>query len=302
MDFEKVNAQELNFKKLEASGITEDEFSVDVTTPVQETPVQKPETQQMSQPEPLQETESTPTPDSEMSEPRGLENLDPKECKANVDAILGVSDEKKVEQPSRSFFTSIDVEREEVGRFAKEYSRELLTLDYVGSSALLLKQAVDIERRYRVTLPLRAYGLEPVVFYRANCTPAGIPPADGKERVDDKVSIDCGDTELPYELLNIDGINYLSCCGDVLDESYLYSVIAEAKQEVQYNGSYKFPLVGLRLLRDAENGDTYIVTLRLNTYEMSILVKSMTSDPGVTARQEVDSDGHSCLYFTRSAV
>lgn len=292
MDFEKVNAQELNFKKLEAAGISEDEFRIDAPSPAPEISEQEQTPQ-----------EPTPTPATAAAEEnRGTEGSESKESNANMDAILGVAVENKVDQPSHSFFTSIDVESDEVGRFAKEYSRELLTLDYVGSSALLLKQAVEIERRYRVTLPLRAYGLEPVVFYRANCTPAGLPPVDGKERVDDKVSIDCGDTEFPYELLNIDGINYLSCCGDVLDESYLYSIIAEAKQAVQYTGSYKFPLVGLRLLRDAENGDTYIVTLRLNTYEMSILVKSMTSDYGVTARQEVDSDGHSCLYFTRSAV
>lgn len=192
--------------------------------------------------------------------------------------------------------------------FAKEYTPQMETPSYVGNTDMILQYLFREERKHHVTMPIRACGIDPIVF--DNAPRWSMKDEDDTSVETDYFLIDDGEekteesVEHLYELIEVDGNLYLSCMTECLDSNYLHQVIADATTTMRETGSYIFRMVGLRRLAVDEDTSSaegefpvgkLLETLRLNTYEMSVLCNYM-SDFNVEPTFEVIG-GHRCICF-----
>lgn len=174
--------------------------------------------------------------------------------------------------------------------FAREYAPKMECPKYIGDTSMILDYLYREERKHKITLPVRACGIDPVVFeYVEHLT-------EGDEATP-YFAIPEGDNTHVYELIEVDGDLYMSCMSECLDPDYLHSIITAATTSMMETGNYIFRMTGLKRLAREDGSDTgrLLKTLRLNTYEMSALCSYM-ADFGVEPTFEV-INGNKCICF-----
>lgn len=213
-------------------------------------------------------------------------------------------------QSSSPKFMRIDVDDEAMAGFSREYNPAMETQICIADKTMLLEYMVATERRYNITMSFPAYGVDPIVFdevlkemRQRNAEPgeeaASLPPVvaiNVKGR--DKES---GGRELQemYEKIEVDGVLYLSCISECLDKEYLHSIIAEATEAVYMHGSYVYTMVGPKPITiDGEAQGEFIETLKLNSYELSVLLSYMQKIDGVAVYHGI-FNGRSAIKFER---
>ena len=196
-------------------------------------------------------------------------------------------------------FTEVDVKNCGL-EFAGEWRPVMATPNYIGETSMLLEYLKRQERLHKVTMPIRACGIDPILF--ENIKFLELPPReDGKDNPKMfEIPSEHGDDEAvsAYELIKVDNNLYLSCVTECLDKDYLNSIIAEATAAVKATGRYVFSMVGFKKLA-LEQGKTegrLLDTLRLNSYEMSVLISYMNQFQGITINYQVINDKQ-CIVF-----
>lgn len=185
--------------------------------------------------------------------------------------------------------------------FAQEFSPQMDLLNYIGNTNMLLQYLFTEERKHKVTMPIKACGIDPRMFEHVEY--AVEEPEDGEEGAEEPtnvftISVDVnGDTHTSlYELITVDGSQFMSCMSECLDEAYLHQIIAEATLSMRESGQYIFRMVGLRRLA-IDNGTTgqLLETLRLNTFEMSALCSYMEGFDVEPSFEVINK--HQCICF-----
>lgn len=197
-------------------------------------------------------------------------------------------------------FTEVNVENCGL-EFANEWRPTMDTPDYIGETAMLLEYLKRQERLHRVTMPIKACGIDPILF--DNVKLLELPEEKDKQApqmFEIPVAHAESDAVSAYELIKVDGNLYLSCVTECLDKDYLNSIIAEATAAVKATGRYVFQMVGFKKLA-LEEGKTegrLLDTLRLNSYEMSALISYMNQFEGLNITYQVINDKQ-CICFQR---
>ena len=200
-------------------------------------------------------------------------------------------------------FTTVGIEDSVLAGFAKEYNPSLVTSICVADKQMLLQYMVSTERRYNVTLSFPAYGVDPIVFDEAVREAQSDTEHDESApvvvAVDFRRDGEAAENPPLYEKILVDGVLYFSCISECLDENYLHKVITEATESVYMHNQYVYTLVGPRPLTfDDKFKGSFIETLKLNSYELSVLLSYMDKISGVTITHGV-FDGHSAIMFKR---
>lgn len=195
-------------------------------------------------------------------------------------------------------FTVVNIDPTGVSMFSREYSPSFEVVDCVAEIDMLLKYMVRVERQNGITMSFRAYGVDPIVFEKALPAEAmeGAPACVGIP-VDGRASGDNGSEEI-YEMIEVDGALYLSCMSESLNQDYLHQVISEATEEIFTHGKYVYTLVGPRPLAARDGSQYFIETLKLNSYEMSVLLAYMGQIGGVSIKHG-KYGGRTAILFTR---
>lgn len=197
-------------------------------------------------------------------------------------------------------FTVVDIPDSGL-QFASEWRPTMATPEYIGETTMLLEYLKRLERLHKVTMPIRACGIDPILFENAeyiSTEEQGQANADMHSKVFAIPPKNEGEDPAIYELINVDGQLYMSCLSECLDSAYLNSIIAEATSSVKASGKYVFQMVGFKKLtseQDTKEG-RLLNTLRLNTYEMSVLVAYMQQFPGMQVTYQT-VDGKQCIRF-----
>lgn len=185
--------------------------------------------------------------------------------------------------------------------FAQEFSPQMDLLNYIGNTNMLLQYLFTEERKHKVTMPIKACGIDPRMFEHVEYAVEELE--DGEEGAEEPtnvftISVDVnGDAHTSlYELITVDGSQFMSCMSECLDEAYLHQIIAEATLSMRESGQYIFRMVGLRRLA-IDNGTTgqLLETLRLNTFEMSALCSYMEGFDVEPSFEVINK--HQCICF-----
>lgn len=210
-------------------------------------------------------------------------------------------------------FKTVPLEGEDVTDFMREYRPSLQIRRCVADRDMLLKYMADTEHRYHLTLSFPAYGVDPIVFDEAAAARAKTYQDSGDEIPlgSDIVEIampGTGDGESKvvnlYEKIEVDGVLYLSSVTECLDADYLHNVIREATEEIYMHGQYMYTMVGPRPLVenkqvDHANGNPLIETLKLNSYELNMLVGYVSGIAGVNVTYGT-FDNRQAILFKRA--
>lgn len=203
-------------------------------------------------------------------------------------------------------FSLKSVQDSDWSSFAASWRPTMQTPTYIGETEMLLQYLHSMEVLYKVTMPIKACGIDPVVFQNvepfadatgnndtgphANSVIFAIPDKDESGNVTESSA---------YELIEVDGDLYMSCTSRVLDPTYMTSVISTITSAIKENGQYVFQMVGYRQLAlvEGETEGRLLNTLKLNTYEMSLLCAYMKQfrDMKVSFGE---MDGKQCILFS----
>ena len=196
-------------------------------------------------------------------------------------------------------FTVVSAGKENWASFSRDYKpAEMEQVPCVAETTMLMQYMVAMERHRATTLSFPACGVDPKVFYehKEKYNPDGPMVLEV-----DTGSPGCS-TTAEYEMVEVDGVNYLSCTTDCLDPDYLHSVIAEATEAIYTHGKHIFTLIGPKPVESSMSEEgaekVFVETLRLNSYELSALIGYMESIAGVSV-EHCDYNGRSALMFTR---
>lgn len=183
-------------------------------------------------------------------------------------------------------FAVVEVDRETMSTFAREYSNLANPIPCIADCQMLLEYMVGKERSNGVTVSFHACGVDPVAFDQV--------AAEAGEGV---VPIKVPSKEEPalYEKILVDGVLYLSCLSECLNEGYLHQVISEATEALFVHGTYTYTMVGPRPI--GTDGH-FMDTLKLNSYEMSVLMAYTDSLGNVKPRHCVEN-GRATIKFVR---
>lgn len=211
-------------------------------------------------------------------------------------------------------FTCVQVEDPSIKEYSAEYDPSLKTQVCIADKTMLLEYMVKTERRYNVTMSFPAYGVDPIVFDEVLAeSHIGNPEGSAEEgnesaspstsmisiRVSGRSETDEKAVSELYEKIEVDGVLYLSCVSECLNVDYLRQVIAEATEGVYMHGRYIYTMIGPRPL--TPNGtaqNEFIETLKLNSYELSVLLSYMLRISGVTVTYGT-YNGRSAILFSR---
>lgn len=191
-------------------------------------------------------------------------------------------------------FTLLDKNCED---FAAEFSPCMETPRYIGDSQLLLSYLHKLERQFQLTMPIKACGIDPVVFEHVEFVPLSAD-ADSSEAT--TFCMDVDGTKVLYELAKVDNELYMSCVSECLNPDYMKAVIQDATVNMVERGEYIFPMVGYRemALQEGESTAKLLRTLRLNTFEMSTLCAYMEGFNAVMSFEVLN--GKQCIRFCTS--
>lgn len=178
-------------------------------------------------------------------------------------------------------FTVVDVDDETTSAFAKEFSTSIHSVECIAEKNMLLDYMVRLERTYGVTMPFSACGVDTIVFDES-----AVQAGEGGPTVVE-LAIGEGDKKHSafYEKIIVDGVVYLSCISESLNENYMYRVLSQATEAIYTNGKFVFTLVGpkyLGALGDDNKTPKFLDTLNLNSFELSVLNRHMGNLEGVT--------------------
>lgn len=215
-------------------------------------------------------------------------------------------------QSSAPKFMRIDVDDDVMAGFSREYNPAMATQICIADKTMLLEYMVATERRYNITMSFPAYGVDPIVFDEVlkemrERSKDGTEDDDVLNSVPPVVAINVKNRDVSdgreqaemYEKIEVDGVLYLSCISECLDKDYLHSVIAEATEAIYMHGSYVYTMVGPKPITiDGEAQGEFIETLKLNSYELSVLLSYMQKIRGVSAFHGV-FNGRSAIKFER---
>lgn len=184
-------------------------------------------------------------------------------------------------------FATVGVDKETLASFAREYSKLSTPVTCVADTKMLLEYMVSKERSTGVTASFHACGVDTVAFEQAAAETEGTGV----------VPINVQGKEEPalYEKIKVDGEYYLSCLSECLNADYLYQVISEATEALYVQGVYTYTLIGPRPIA---NHGGFINTLKLNSYELSVLLAFVDSMGGVTTKHCIE-DGRATIKFHR---
>lgn len=187
--------------------------------------------------------------------------------------------------------------------FAGIWRPTMATPDYIGNNAVLLRYLYDQERKHKITMPIKACGIDPIVFNYVDLL-LEKEPGDTDTDVPRLYTIpgvesDENGQPVAYELIRVDGNYYMSCVSQYLDEEYLTSVLAEATTAVKGTGEYIYQLVSYRklIVEPGQSEGQLLCTLRLNTFEMSVLVSYMKSFENMSVVYKT-LNGKQCIVFS----
>lgn len=209
-------------------------------------------------------------------------------------------------------FMFIDVDGSTVLNFSEEYNPSMITQNCIADKQMLLEYMVATERRYNITMSFPAYGVDPIVFdevvlERQKREAVSDAEGDSADKFPPIVPINVKGRQTAegqepaemYEKIEVDNILYLSCISECLDKEYLHKVIAEATEAVYMHGVYIYTMVGPKPLTiDGEAQGEFIETLKLNSYELSVLVSYMQKIEGVKVYHGV-FNGRSAIKFEK---
>ncbi len=252
-------------------------------------------------------TEDVETPDEAGQESLHTDGSDePEEETSAYTATEDTTNEKEIKEMSNTVlenpsFTLMEGSDDST-KFANGYDPNMAVLSYIGNTDMLVDYIHRLSMFHHVTMPLRACGIDPVVFdhvtrisYGENedntdAEPSNFFPVEEKDEAH---------TEYDYEIISVDGELYMSCVTDCIDRDYLSSIIAEATTAMIERGEYVFRMVGLRRISvdGTVSAGTLFNTLRLNTYEMSTLCTYMEKFGVQPAYQVIE--GHECIVFKK---
>lgn len=223
--------------------------------------------------------------------------------------VSTVEDETEPVQPNRvgqfaklvhgeRLFADSGVDASAALPFAGEWAPDMETPNYIGMTEMLLNYLKGQEAKHHVTMPIRACGIDPIVFRNVERVSTG---EDSVPNPEAPFAIGEGDDISLYEIIEVDGDLYMSCVDSCLNREYLNSILAEATTCMKARGSYTFEMVGFRKLALEEGQSTarLLNTLRLNTYEMSVLTTYLCSVQGVTVEFGTINN-KACIQFTMS--
>lgn len=192
---------------------------------------------------------------------------------------MGLSnDEERLPPQQQPFFTVVEISDSGAG-FANEWRPTMPMPEYIGNTSMLLTYLYGEERHHKVTMPIKACGVDPIVFQNVEILDTG----DDQQSRLFMIPVEGSEQGPVYELIKVDGELYLSCMSECLDSAYLNSIIAEATSAVKACGHYTFQMVGFKklALEEGEQEGRLLNTLRLNTYEMSVLIAYMQQFDGI---------------------
>lgn len=209
------------------------------------------------------------------------------------------------ETVSSPAFTVVDIPDSGFS-FAKEWRPSMATPNYIGETSMLLEYLKRLERLHKVTMPIKACGIDPILFKNVKyLTAAEVGQSEESEAAEVASKIfsippaeAAGGVDSLYELISVDGELYMSCLSECLDSDYLNAVISEATSSVKAFGRYIFQMVGFKKLA-LEAGQVegkLLNTLKLNTYEMSVLISYMQQFNGIKVSYRT-IDGKQCICF-----
>lgn len=174
-------------------------------------------------------------------------------------------------------FRSVIVPDTAVNDTAHGYSGDIETRSSIADTSMLLEYIIDTERKHGITMSFPLTGVDPQVFSDALQTQS---EEYAELTADRLIALHHGDEEDIYELIVVDDVAYLSCISRTLNQSYLDSVITEVAEALYMHGEYIYTLVGPRQLSGTPV--EFIETLKLNTYEMSILCRKFGDSSGIS--------------------
>lgn len=193
-----------------------------------------------------------------------------------------------LEQDISSVFHRISVSDDILEQYSKKYNTDLEAVECIADSKKLLSYMVEQERKHAITMPFHATGIDPICFFSSLDEDAEAP----------FVGIELPDGEQDfYECIEVDNALFLSCVSRVIDEDYLQRIISEAAEALYTHGIYRYTMRGPKPLRTEVPGQM-LETLKLNTYELSILQSYIDSIPNVSHTM-VREDDHSVIVFRR---
>lgn len=197
-------------------------------------------------------------------------------------------------EPFSPGFTLLDKNCED---FAAEFSPNMETPGYIGESAFLLSYLYKLERRFQLTMPIKACGIDPVVFEHVEFVPLS---TDANSAEATTFCMDVDGTKVLYELAKVDNELYMSCVSECLNPDYMKAVIQDATVNMVERGEYVFPMVGYRemALQEGESTAKLLRTLRLNTFEMSTLCAYMEGFNASVSFEVLN--GKQCIRFFKS--
>ena len=204
------------------------------------------------------------------------------------------------QNPEAPKFTVVSAGKESWANFSRDYKpAEMEQVPCVAETTMLMQYMVAMERHRATTLSFPACGVDPKVFYehKEKCNP------DGPMVLEVDTGSPDGTTTAEYEMVEVDGVNYLSCTTDCLDPDYMHSIIAEATEAIYTHNKYVFTLVGPKPVESNMRGEgepkVFVETLRLNSYELSALIGYMESITGVTV-EHGSYNGRAAMTFKRA--
>lgn len=225
-------------------------------------------------------------------------------------------------------FTVVDMGTSDLSNYTREFDSSFAMTNCIAEIPMLLNYMVKMERTFNITLPFSAYGVDTIVFDEV-----AIKQENGLMTVDVEVTPTSGNDKhrAYYEKIVVDGTVYFSCLSESLDTDYLYKVITEAAESMFMNGEYIYTLVGPRPLmgrtmipaeqlasyqavleeskNNSEEGSSevpqkpievqqFIETLKLNSFEMSVLINYMHKLGDVEVTYGLYR-GHEAIMFKR---
>ena len=247
------------------------------------------------------EPSEAPQPEASVASPGFTQMVENLEAGVALGMALSAAKKEAAESAPTTApkFTVVSAGKESWANFSRDYKpAEMEQVPCVAETTMLMQYMVAMERHRATTLSFPACGVDPKVFYehKEKYNP------DGPMVLEVDTGSADGATTAEYEMVEVDGVNYLSCTTDCLDPDYMHSIIAEATEAIYTHNKYVFTLVGPKPVESNMRGEgepkVFVETLRLNSYELSALIGYMESITGVSV-QHCEYNGRAALTFTR---
>ena len=211
---------------------------------------------------------------------------------SNVEEEANSSDSIQPVVMEEAPFTLFHMDK--VESFSNGWNPQMEEVQFLGQTEMRLSYMLSLEQMYRVNMPIRACGIDPILFEYL----------DYQEEGSGKIfTIGSGEYEKrspKFELVEADGELYLSCVTECVDQSYLNKVIMEATEAISKYGHYTYEICGFRKLYNTDGGPGQMIyTLRMNSFEMSALCSYMAQNESIQT-SFVEIDGKQAIEFTLS--